>query len=135
MAVRYAIVGLLFAALLLFFVGGWFHARRRLRKGLPPLAYHRWMVSRYYYRQPHDAEAPPQRQLRPVQQTYRMEHYEPPPPAYNQSEVPPPVYQPPEGASKVAADQTFVRVRPTAGEASERSDPPALPAVVVSAPR
>lgn len=38
----------------------------------------------------------------------------PPPPAYNQWDAPP-VYQPPQGASKAAADQNFER---TAGESS-----------------
>jgi len=48
MAVRYSIVVILFGAILLYFVGGYFHAKRRVRKGLPPLRYHRWMVNRRY---------------------------------------------------------------------------------------
>ncbi|KAI7360065.1 hypothetical protein KC320_g37 [Hortaea werneckii] len=64
MAVRYTIVGLLFAALLLFFVGGYFHARRRLQKGLPPLSYHRWMVGRAYRSYPAETHTPPRQNRR-----------------------------------------------------------------------
>jgi len=109
MAVRYAIVALLFAAVLLFFVGGYYHARRRIRKGLQPLPYHRWMVRRFMrqpqpaYQQYHPYNAP---------QAYQMENYAPPPPAYNREEAPPPVYQPPEGGSKVMADQSYVHEQP-----------------------
>ena len=125
MAVRYAIVALLFAFVLFFFVGGWWHARRRVRKGLPPLAYHRWMVQRYF--RPYNADTRYQQHQQPGQ-TYTMEHYSypPPPPAYSSAEVPPPVYQPPEGGSKVMADQSYVHVQQApVGETSENALPAA----------
>ena len=122
MAVRYSIVAILFAALLASFVGGYYHAQSRVRKGLPPLAYHRWMVRRSYY-------YPPQQQQQyayPQQNSYGMEGYPPPPPAYDRAEVPPPVYQPPQGASKAMADQNWRG----AGEGSGNAGPAALrPAV------
>jgi len=125
MAVRYAIVGLLFAFVLFFFVGGYYHARRRIRKGQPPLPYHRWMVRRHFRYAPDTRYA----QYQQPGRTYQMNDYPPPPPAYNQYEAPPPVYQPPEGGSKVMANQTYVNVRPT-GEASDSQGPPApVPAV------
>ena len=104
MGIRYAIVALAFGILLLYFVGGYAHARRRMKKGLPPLAYHRWMVNRRLqpsygmrYAQPHYGQ----------NQGYQMENFAPGPPAYHNEEAPPPVYQPPQGSSKVMADQSF----------------------------
>jgi len=114
MATRYAIVAILFALVVLFFAGGYYHAQRRLRKGQPPLAYHRWMVRRqqqYYPPQPrygYDPNAPG---------SYGMEGYPPPPPAYTNAEAPPPVYQPPQGATKAMADQNFSQTN-RAGESS-----------------
>lgn len=40
-AVRYTITAVIILLLLLYFVGGYMHAVRRLNKGLAPLAYHR----------------------------------------------------------------------------------------------
>ncbi|KAM0692553.1 hypothetical protein Q7P36_007107 [Cladosporium allicinum] len=68
-AVRYTIVSILFFLLIAYFFGGYLHARARLRKNLPPLSYHRWMVSkrhnphhhpRYYYnpQNPHNNNHP-----------------------------------------------------------------------------
>ena len=119
LAVRYAIVALLFIFLFAFFIGGYYHAQRRLRNGQQPLAYHAWMVRRrqaYYppqprYAWPHDPNAPA------YGPSYGMEGYPPPPPAYNNAEVPPPVYQPPQGATKAMADQSFGRTN-RAGESS-----------------
>ena len=39
--VKWSILGGIFLIFTLWFVGGYFHAKRRIRKGLPPLAYHR----------------------------------------------------------------------------------------------
>ena len=130
MTIRYALAALLFALALLYFIGGYAHARRRLSRNLPPLRYHRWMVTssrRYRGQHPVNSAAYMQRYQSPFQHQqqqqgygqgegmgaggYMMNEYAPPPPAYHSSEVPPPVYQPPEGASKVLADQRgFERV-------------------------
>ncbi|KAK5131313.1 hypothetical protein LTR08_001152 [Meristemomyces frigidus] len=125
MAIRYTLASLIFAAALLFLVGGYLHARRRAAQGLPPLPYHRWMLGRQrrhnnnnndsspysqrYYA--HYQQPPHQQHQQQQQQGYMMNDYLPPPPAYHTSELPPPVYQPPEGGSKVLADQQgYVRV-------------------------
>lgn len=129
MAVRYAIIGVLFALILLYFIGGYYHARRRLSRNLPPLPYHRWMV-RSRLRGPVYAHAMPtyQQPYYSQAQGYHAPQgsqgggYAPPPPAYGMHEAPPPVYQPPAGGSKVAADQHYVAV----GEASNGG--PAAPA-------
>ena len=40
-AIKWGVVGGIFFIVVLWLVGGYFHARRRVKKGLPPLAYHR----------------------------------------------------------------------------------------------
>nr|OQO04088.1 hypothetical protein B0A51_18464 [Rachicladosporium sp. CCFEE 5018] len=124
MAVRYAIITLIFALLVGYFLGGYLHAKRRVSKGLPPLAYHRWMVnrrtSRYaapsqqWYSQPYYQNGGNQGYNAG---SYGMQGFAPPPPAYEGHVAPPPVYQPPQGGSKVAADQNYVPVQ-RAGESS-----------------
>lgn len=108
------------------------HARRRARKNLPPLRYHAWMLrrstrgSRYYYPNNHGAPMYANQQQNPYygQQhpdSYGMQNsnFVPPPPAYQAGDAPPPVYQPPQGGSKVAADQNYQEVRSGGGESSE----------------
>lgn len=53
--------------------------------------------------------------------SYGMQNsnFAPPPPAYQAGDAPPPVYQPPQGGSKVAADQNYQEVRSGGGESSE----------------
>ena len=103
MATRYAIVAFLFAFVLIFFVGGYYHAQRRLRRGQQPLAYHRWMTNRRHY----DTSFQPRSAYSPNGTSHGMESYPPPPPAYNATEAPPPVYQPPQGATKALPDQSL----------------------------
>ncbi|EEY17597.1 conserved hypothetical protein [Verticillium alfalfae VaMs.102] len=108
-----------------YLIGGYLHAKRRLKKGLLPLAYHRWMVRRAVL-----AQVDP-RYGRPHQQpayyaTYRpgygeayaqgqghggygMQNMPPPPPMYDPSSARPPMYVPPEGGSKVDPSQTYGR--------------------------
>ncbi|KAI4719261.1 hypothetical protein E4T48_04586 [Aureobasidium sp. EXF-10727] len=135
--VRYGIIALVFIAIALLLFGSYFHAQRRIRKGLQPLAYHRWLVSRRrfratpypqnnytYYQQ--DPAYPPQ-QGYPMQNMGGAYHgpaeFQPPPPAYGNWEAPP-VYQPPQGASKVAANQNTQPARnDVAGEGSSASLP------------
>ncbi|KAF1812324.1 hypothetical protein P152DRAFT_397807 [Eremomyces bilateralis CBS 781.70] len=102
---KWVIVGTIFFFLLTWIVGGYLHARHRVRKGLPPLRYHRWLLSRsqrarfdpgpgaYYHAQPYGW-------------SYRMDgrHVEPPPVYSNDL---PPTYQPPAGASKINPNQNI----------------------------
>ncbi|KAF1351243.1 hypothetical protein BDV97DRAFT_421217 [Delphinella strobiligena] len=44
--VRYAIVAAVFVGIILFILVAYIHARRRIKRGLQPLAYHRWLVRR-----------------------------------------------------------------------------------------
>jgi len=81
------------------------HARRRIRMGLSPKPYHRWMV-----RNP-----PRTRQPSTIQNQFSFYRYGPteydmeaaPPPVYDPNHIPPPVYQPPAGASKVNPSQEY----------------------------
>jgi hypothetical protein len=104
MAARYTVVALIFVALIAFFVGGYHHARRRLRAGLEPLPYHAFMVRhqcrKTYPLAPHG----PGYGGYPMHDRYA---YPAPAPPYE----PPPVYQPPSGASKVIIDQHIAEIR------------------------
>ncbi|KAI0505797.1 hypothetical protein F5B22DRAFT_491893 [Xylaria bambusicola] len=89
-------------------IGGRVHAKRRLRKGLKPLRYHAWLLSRYERAQVDPAYAYPQATYRPVYGNnsggggggadyYGMHSM--PPPVYDPTR--PPVYDGPPVGSKV----------------------------------
>lgn len=40
-AIKFAILASIFVVFVAYFLGGYLHAQRRIKKGLPPLAYHR----------------------------------------------------------------------------------------------
>lgn len=40
-AIKWAVIVAILVAVFIYFIGGYMHARRRMSKGLPPLAYHR----------------------------------------------------------------------------------------------
>lgn len=122
---RIAVGCIILGLLVLILIASYMHAQRRVRKGLAPLPYHRWLVSsRQYpygqaqnthaYYQPNAGPYPPG-QYGPAQ-TYPMSGYAAqqqqwhhPPPAYGQEQWDvPPVYQPPPaGASKINANQNI----------------------------
>ncbi|KAJ4393859.1 hypothetical protein N0V93_003075 [Gnomoniopsis smithogilvyi] len=86
---------------------GYWHAKQRIRKGLPPLAYHRWLISRPELARVDPRYAYPQ----PAQyNTYRPEYYNmqpnmpPPPPMYDPAGRPP-MYEPPPQGTKAAPNQ------------------------------
>lgn len=113
-----------FLSLLVFFTAwvtlGYMHAKKRMQKGLPPLAYHRWLVPRAqlarvdpryayppqttnpngtnYYRPGYQAQYDP---------SYNMQNMPPPPPMYDPSAPRPPMYEGPEGGSKTAPSQEY----------------------------
>ncbi|KAL9623781.1 MAG: hypothetical protein Q9160_002012 [Pyrenula sp. 1 TL-2023] len=101
-AVKWGIVGAIFLFALIYVVGGYLHAQRRMKKGLRPLAYHRFLVSRS---QRARFEPMNNYTFTPVNNGYAMNGYPAPPPAYNPAYPPPPNYMPPEGASKAAPAQ------------------------------
>ncbi|KAF2403843.1 hypothetical protein EJ06DRAFT_527444 [Trichodelitschia bisporula] len=103
--VKWAIFGGLFLALIAFLVIANLHARRRVRRGLAPLGYHRWLLpasmrARFpkpgTYRQNNAAYYAPPSTYAPAHPTggvpYVVSYVEPPPVYSNDM---PPVYQPP----------------------------------------
>jgi len=110
---KWAILGALFGFFFLWFVGGYLHAKSRLKKGKPLLAYHRWLVSRQT--RSRYGQAPPQnhftfynmqrRPYPPPNQPYvpRTDGaYPEPPPVYTGNDAPPSYYAPPpQGAPGV----------------------------------
>ncbi|PMD61523.1 uncharacterized protein K444DRAFT_628549 [Hyaloscypha bicolor E] len=125
-SIFFAILGLFIAYMII----GYWHAKRRISRGLPPLAYHRWLLNRQQrarydpsYQNPHVFYTSyPQ----PGGQ-YGMNPM--PPPMYDPNGQPP-VYQPPAGASKV--DPSQWRSEPTrrpaeSGEQAPEYDAPPGP--------
>ncbi|KAA6415649.1 MAG: hypothetical protein FRX48_00365 [Lasallia pustulata] len=112
-AVKWAILSAIFLLFLAWFVGGYYHAKRRMRRGLPPLAYHRWLVPRAQRARFQNHFAQPQNDFSfyHVQngngngEGYGMQAF--PPPAYNLNHEAPPTYQPPMGGSKVNPSQDY----------------------------
>ncbi|KAL2260684.1 hypothetical protein VTK26DRAFT_5233 [Humicola hyalothermophila] len=97
----------LIAVVLLYLLIGWLHARSRLKKGLVPRKYHRFLVSRAAlarvdpnYRYPEPASIDP---YAPEGQYYDMHAI--PPPVYDPNAPRPPMYEPPAGSSKVDSNQ------------------------------
>jgi len=121
---------------LVIFIGtAQWHARRRLRRGLTPLAYHRWLLSRRQRaRFDPNYQNPSVYNSYPHDQQYGLQNI--PPPMYNPNAPMPPAYQPPAGATKV--DPSQWRSEPTrrpaeSGEAAPSYDAPQGPPPAVHA--
>lgn len=102
---RYGVLAAIFVVVTGFLLISYLHAQRRIKKGLPPLRYHRWIVASR--RTPYNA--PQYYGGGPPGQAYGMQTWQPPPPAYGQWGDMPPQYAPPQGGSKALADQNFGR--------------------------
>ncbi|KAJ9192941.1 hypothetical protein DTO166G4_5135 [Paecilomyces variotii] len=74
--IRWAIFAGIALILLIWFLAGFLHARVRMRKGLPPLAYHRWFYPR------------DQRTYTATNVGYAQMPYGAQPPAYNYGSAP-----------------------------------------------
>ncbi|KAF5662303.1 ubiquitin ligase sel1 [Fusarium heterosporum] len=108
--VKWTILAVIVLLFTLWIVGGYWHAKKRIQKGLRPLAYHRCFVSRSMMAQVDPRYAyPPNGYYYPPQQQgyggygppggYPM-HSMPPPPVYDPSR--PPMYEdPPNNGSKI----------------------------------
>ncbi|PVI03682.1 hypothetical protein DM02DRAFT_652280 [Periconia macrospinosa] len=92
--IKWAILAGFFLFFVAWFVGGYIHAKRRMKKGKPLLAYHRWLVSygerrkygqtpqnsyRFYAQQPYGQALPQQQQQQPYTQRADGTWPEPPP--------------------------------------------------------
>ncbi|KAF2736643.1 hypothetical protein EJ04DRAFT_510946 [Polyplosphaeria fusca] len=116
--VKWSILAAFFLLFFGWFVGGYIHAKRRMRKGLPLMAYHRWLIP-YSERQKH-GQVPQNHFTFYAAQPYQVQRpdgtYPEPPPMYSNDA--PPGYVPPPGATKMAPNQTFMempRYPPPAG--------------------
>ncbi|KAK4942339.1 hypothetical protein LTR10_017946 [Elasticomyces elasticus] len=118
-AIKWAVIASLLVLFFLFFLGGYLHARRRMRKGLPPLAYHRWLVprsQRIAFAQRYPQYAHQAGFYRTTQTPYGHGHaypmgaYGPPPPAYHEPDYVP-AYTP-QAPNKVDPDQNKQFVPP-----------------------
>jgi len=95
--VKWSVLLALFVTFFLWITIGYYHARKRVKAGLPPLTYHRWLVPRS------------QRYPQPPQQQNNFGYYAPnnygmhamvdPPPDL------PPIYQPPLNGNKTDVSQ------------------------------
>ncbi|OAA54465.1 hypothetical protein ISF_08393 [Cordyceps fumosorosea ARSEF 2679] len=106
-AIRWSLFGLFVLIILVWVVGGYFHAKHLMKKGLPLKSYH----SCFFPRQPRMQQAGWYRPYNPYpygqpQDGYNM-HYMPPPPTYDANRPPEYIPQqgPPAGASKVDPSQ------------------------------
>ncbi|PBP21004.1 vacuolar assembly/sorting protein VPS8 [Diplocarpon rosae] len=113
--------GMLFL-FLAYMIGGYIHAKKRINKGLAPLAYHRWLLSRR-----DRARYDPMYQnpsvyynTYPQQNNSQYGMYPVPPPVYNHADLPP-TYQPPAGATKI--DPSQWRAEPTRRPADTIGEP------------
>lgn len=106
--IKWSILAAIFFFFFAWFVGGYFHAIRRLKKGQPLLAYHRWLVP---YKQRVRYGQAPQNHFTfyaTQQQPYAPRQdgtYPEPPPMYTNDA--PPQYMPPLGATKANPSQNY----------------------------
>ncbi|KAK4659555.1 hypothetical protein QC762_111325 [Podospora pseudocomata] len=103
--VKWSLFLAILLSLTLYLLIGYFHARKRVRSGLPPLGYHRFLVNRATLAQVDPRYRYPQSTFTPYNhngdgyQYYNMQGM-PPPPVYDPNAPRPPVYEPPAGVSK-----------------------------------
>jgi len=100
-AVKWSALLALFVIFFLWITLGYYHARRRIKAGLKPLSYHKWLVPRSQ-REP---QPPQNARSYYAPGSFGMQGQQPaePPPVYSNTDMPP-TYQPPEGGSKVALE-------------------------------
>ncbi|KAG9232948.1 hypothetical protein BJ875DRAFT_62048 [Amylocarpus encephaloides] len=108
---RWSIFFGIFFLFMAYMVGGYLHAKQRIRKGLVPLAYHRWLLSRRQRAQVDPNYQNPSAYYTPYPQGAQYGMNPMPPPMYDPNSQMPPTYQPPAGATKV--DPTQWRSEPT----------------------
>ncbi|RDL42534.1 Uncharacterized protein BP5553_02513 [Venustampulla echinocandica] len=134
--VRWSVLLGIFFLIIAFMAGGYWHAKRRINKGLKPLGYHRWLLNRQQRARYDPAYQNPSVYYHaPQGGHYGMNHV--PPPMYDPSSQRPPVYQPPAGGSKVDPSQggpePIHRPADNADPAPQYEPPPGPPPAAVHA--
>ncbi|KAK0733520.1 hypothetical protein B0T26DRAFT_619218, partial [Lasiosphaeria miniovina] len=117
-------------AIALYLLVGYLHAKKRLQKGLPPLAYHRWLVSRAERGRVDPRFQPPNATVRPYYYNANgqpIDMYTMPPPVYDPNTARPPNYEgpPPAGSTKANPSQWTESTQRPADE--EYAAPPGPP--------
>jgi hypothetical protein len=108
--VKWSILAGIFLFFIAWFVGGYIHAKRRLRAGKPLLGYHRFLVS--YNERKKYGQTPQNHFTFYSAQPYGQRPdgtYPEPPPMYN-GQDPPPGYFPPPGATKTNPNQNAMEM-------------------------
>ncbi|KAI5780711.1 hypothetical protein DFH27DRAFT_617521 [Peziza echinospora] len=119
--IRYGILLALVLFSVAFLIFAYQHANRRIKKGLPPMGYHRWLVSHrrtaQFEQDSSDPNNPNYNNNNNTQFTFygagagaggdAHALHAVPPPAYNPNYVQPPSYPGPPGASKVDPVQEY----------------------------
>lgn len=133
--IKWIILGVLFAIFFGWFVGGYIHAKRRLKKGLPLLGYHRFLIS-YSERKRHGQVPQNHFTFYAQQQPYYTNGqpyqqrpggpYAEPPPMYNGSDAPP-QYFAPQPANKPYGQQGPSMEMPQYGGPTAQSSAPQGP--------
>lgn len=134
--IRWSIFFGIFFLFMAYMAIGYWHAKRRINKGLRPLAYHRWLLNREQRARydPNYQNPSVYYNTYPGGQQYGLQNM--PPPMYDPNAPMPPTYQPPAGATKV--DPSQWRSEPTrrpaeSGEAAPSYDAPQGPPPAVQA--
>ncbi|KAI9802175.1 MAG: hypothetical protein M1825_002895 [Sarcosagium campestre] len=106
-AIKWGVLAAVVFIIFIFFLLGYLHAQRRLKKGLLPHRYHRWFIPRRQLARIDPRYARPQPHFVYPQQAYGNGYNMQPmaPPAYDPNFAPPPMYMPPAGASKTQPSQ------------------------------
>ncbi|PSR87417.1 hypothetical protein BD289DRAFT_482150 [Coniella lustricola] len=108
----------LFVIFMVYWIVGYAHAKRRIRRGQAPMAYHRWLISS---NTPSQGYPTYRAELQP--QYYNMQpNMVPPPPMYDPAGRPP-IYEGPAGGSKAAPSQQPM-YRPADEEYGAPAGPP-----------
>ncbi|MCJ1444213.1 MAG: hypothetical protein MMC23_004714 [Stictis urceolatum] len=107
--VKWSILAGIVLFFMAWFLGGYWHARMRIRKGLPLMKYHRFLVPDHQKQKPPSALQNEFSFYRVENEGYQMDHMQPPPPppGYDPNAPMPPSYQPPEGATKLDPNQSY----------------------------
>ncbi|ORY00229.1 hypothetical protein BCR34DRAFT_115289 [Clohesyomyces aquaticus] len=106
--IKWCILTGIFLFFITWFVGGYVHAKRRMRKGLPLLSYHRWLVP-YNERRRYGQVPQNHFSFYAPNQPYGQRPdgtYPEPPPMYSGHDAPP-GYVPPPGATKAHPTQQY----------------------------
>ncbi|KAL2166810.1 hypothetical protein VTG60DRAFT_2127 [Thermothelomyces hinnuleus] len=119
------------ALIILYFLVAYIHLKQRLRKGLPPLGYHRFLVSRVTLAQvdPRYRPPPPNNFTYDPAERYYYDMYAMPPPVYDPNAPRPPKYEPPANSTKVEPNQSqgAQQGQHQAGESAAYGPPPGPP--------